>query len=205
MHPALRVVLAVVGAALGANLSSSGSTLLGSALGALAGLGLGEAITLRVAIQKLRAELADLRTEELTRQAQKEALTRSTPSPQRTSPVTPPAPSAAIPPRPTYTAEQRPAVSAFESTPLAAQSGWTRPNPIEPPKSGGENPLIRMLREYFTGGNALVRGGVVVLFFGVAFLLRYLAEHSRICRSNSVFRASPVALSCFLSWAGGSG
>jgi len=30
------------------------------------------------------------------------------------------------------------------------------------------------------GGNALVRAGVVVLFFGVAFLLRYVAEHTRI-------------------------
>ena len=97
MHPALRVVIAVVGAAFGANLSSSGSTLLGAALGALAGLGLGEAITLRVAIQKLRAELADLRTEEITRQAQKEALAKITLPPQRTSPVAPPIPSAAFP------------------------------------------------------------------------------------------------------------
>ena len=30
---------------------------------------------------------------------------------------------------------------------------------------------------WFTGGNALTRIGVVVLFFGVAFLLRYFAEH----------------------------
>jgi uncharacterized membrane protein len=190
MHPALRVVIAVVGAAFGANLSSSGSTLLGAALGALAGLGLGEAITLRVAIQKLRAELADLRTEEITRQAQKEALAKITLPPQRTSPVAPPIPSAALPPQPTYTAEQRPAASAFESTPVAARSEWTRPNPIDPPKSGGENPLIRMLREYFTGGNTLVRGGVVVLFFGVASLLRYLAEHSHL---PIEFRLSGIA------------
>lgn len=30
---------------------------------------------------------------------------------------------------------------------------------------------------WFTGGNAITRIGVVVLFFGVAFLLRYFAEH----------------------------
>ena len=30
---------------------------------------------------------------------------------------------------------------------------------------------------WFTGGNALTRIGVVVLFFGVAFLLKYFAEH----------------------------
>jgi len=37
-----------------------------------------------------------------------------------------------------------------------------------------------VVRQFFTGGNALVRAGVVVLFFGVAFLLRYLAEHTRV-------------------------
>ncbi|MDB6088124.1 MAG: hypothetical protein JWN85_908 [Gammaproteobacteria bacterium] len=37
-----------------------------------------------------------------------------------------------------------------------------------------------MIREYFTGGNTLVRVGIVILFFGVAFLLRYIAEHSHV-------------------------
>ena len=41
-------------------------------------------------------------------------------------------------------------------------------------------PLFRILRDYFTGGNTLVRVGVLILFFGVAFLLRYLAEHSHV-------------------------
>src|SRR6266545_2264167 len=33
------------------------------------------------------------------------------------------------------------------------------------------------LWSWFTGGNAMVRVGIVVLFFGVAFLLSYFAEH----------------------------
>ncbi|HLZ96364.1 MAG TPA: DUF2339 domain-containing protein [Steroidobacteraceae bacterium] len=37
-----------------------------------------------------------------------------------------------------------------------------------------------MVRGYFIGGNTLVRAGVIVLFFGVAFLLRYAAEHSTV-------------------------
>lgn len=36
---------------------------------------------------------------------------------------------------------------------------------------------VNPLWAWFTGGNALTRIGVVVLFFGVAFLLRYFAEH----------------------------
>jgi uncharacterized membrane protein len=46
--------------------------------------------------------------------------------------------------------------------------------------AGAEFPPMRWVREFFTGGNAVVRVGVVILFFGVAFLLRYLAEHSRV-------------------------
>jgi uncharacterized membrane protein len=38
-------------------------------------------------------------------------------------------------------------------------------------------PAARSVWAWFTGGNALTRIGVVVLFFGVAFLLRYFAEH----------------------------
>jgi uncharacterized membrane protein len=47
------------------------------------------------------------------------------------------------------------------------------------------------VREYFTGGNTLVRVGVVILFFGVAFWLRYVAEHSHV---PIQLRLSAVAL-----------
>jgi len=40
--------------------------------------------------------------------------------------------------------------------------------------------VVNAVRRFFTGGNALVRAGVIVLFFGVAFLLRYAAEHTRV-------------------------
>ncbi len=195
MHPALRIVLVVVGAAVGANLGPGGSGLLGGALGALAGLGLGEAIALRAAIQRLRAQLADLRAEEQTRQARTEAAARTTPPPQRTSPVTAPAQPTLMAPRPSEAGEPRPVTSPREATPVAAFSGLSSPHPsktAEPPSTTSENPLWRMLREYFTGGNTLVRGGIVVLFFGVAFLLRYLAEHSHL---PIEFRLAGVACS----------
>jgi uncharacterized membrane protein len=50
---------------------------------------------------------------------------------------------------------------------------------------------VRVLREYFTGGNTLVRVGIIILFFGVAFLLRYAAEHSHV---PIEFRLTGVAL-----------
>jgi uncharacterized membrane protein len=58
-------------------------------------------------------------------------------------------------------------LAAASTEPLAADGTPVRP-PMPPP-----NPLWAWL----TGGNALTRVGVVVLFFGVAFLLRYFAEY----------------------------
>jgi len=49
----------------------------------------------------------------------------------------------------------------------------------------------RVVREYFTGGNTLVRVGIIILIIGVAFLLRYAAEHSHV---PIEFRLSGVAL-----------
>jgi uncharacterized membrane protein len=59
------------------------------------------------------------------------------------------------------------------------------------PAAALEAPIVRWTRRVFGGGNALVRSGVVVLFFGVAFLLRYLAEHTHV---PIEFRLSGVAL-----------
>jgi len=41
-------------------------------------------------------------------------------------------------------------------------------------------PPLRWVREFLTGGNAVVRVGIIILLFGIGFLLRYLAEHSRL-------------------------
>jgi uncharacterized membrane protein len=57
-----------------------------------------------------------------------------------------------------------------------------RPAPTAPlvTRSTQESALVAAVRGFFTGGNTLVRVGIIVLFFGVAFLLRYMAEHSHI-------------------------
>jgi uncharacterized membrane protein len=56
--------------------------------------------------------------------------------------------------------------------------------------TGEPDPIVRVIREFFAGGNTLVRVGVLILFFGVAFLLRYLAEHTHV---PIQFRLSGVA------------
>jgi uncharacterized membrane protein len=46
--------------------------------------------------------------------------------------------------------------------------------------SAPEPVFVRLLRDYFTGGNTLVRVGIIILFFGVAFLVRYVAERTTV-------------------------
>ncbi len=86
-----------------------------------------------------------------------------------------------------------PEASASIAEPLAASapaaSGQPQPT-AEKPEPIEERPAARpagdrsvelhgpnWLWNWFFGGNALVRVGVLVLFFGVAFLVRYAAEH----------------------------
>jgi len=82
-------------------------------------------------------------------------------------------------------------MSPERELPPSTPAAWQPPDGAAPSFAPAENPIFRFLRDYFTGGNTLVRSGVVVLFFGVAFLLRYLAEHTHI---PIELRLSAVAL-----------
>ncbi len=61
-----------------------------------------------------------------------------------------------------------------------ADSERSRPrrDQSEPEAPIRQNPLINSIIGFFTDGNVVVRVGIVVLFFGVAFLVKYAAEHS---------------------------
>ena len=98
--------------------------------------------------------------------------------------------------QPASVSEEAPPV--VRSPPAATSSPeamWNTPRPAahaaeNPPPARGRNPADRLeefLRlvadrvvSYFTDGNIFVRVGILILFFGVAFLLKYAAENSRI-------------------------
>jgi uncharacterized membrane protein len=61
--------------------------------------------------------------------------------------------------------------------PASSQHAATSAPRVEPEP---ELAVVRLIREYFTGGNLIVRVGIIVLFFGVAFLLKYAAEHTQV-------------------------
>ncbi len=71
--------------------------------------------------------------------------------------------------------ELEPAAPGDESAPVfSPEASVTRPTPPSAP------PQPSAFWNFFFGGNALVRFGVIVLFFGVAFLLKYASEHIEI-------------------------
>jgi len=195
MHPILRVVLVIAGAVLGARLGTAGTQFLAVLVGALTGLAISEVVFIRGAFARVRAELRELHAlmeGRATRTEAGAAEPEAEPAPPRTPRVEPapyyeraPSTPAVPPPTPAATAP-----GPRKEPPLSREDWEERyvPRPLEP---RGDNPLLALLREYFTGGNALVRGGIVVLLFGVGFLLRYLAQHTHI---PIEFRLSGVAL-----------
>ena len=72
----------------------------------------------------------------------------------------------------------RDTATAPESDPTALQpASLETPDQFATPVMPAE---VTRLWNWLTGGNALVRVGVVVLFFGVAFLLKYAYEHTNV-------------------------
>ncbi|MGO9802171.1 MAG: DUF2339 domain-containing protein [Steroidobacteraceae bacterium] len=185
MHPILRVVLVIVGAVVGANLGTEGVQFLAALVGALAGLAISEVVYIRGAFATLRTEFRELRDlieRRATRTDAPAAAPKAEPTPRSAPPRSEPAPYYERAPSQPAAPPAAPATTAPipREQPSVSREDWGEryiPRPIEP---AGDNPLVALLRDYFTGGNALVRAGIVVLLFGVGFLLRYLAEHSHI-------------------------
>ncbi len=99
---------------------------------------------------------------------------------------------APIPPAPTSTSEntgtELPVSPATMAQPTRAEAHitpspqWNEPESLDHPLPApdAEPALLRYVRNYFSGDHIVSRVGVIVLFFGVAFLLKYAAERSHI-------------------------
>jgi uncharacterized membrane protein len=165
MHPLIRVILAIIGAVLGVTLAGKDVYFLAAVVGTLLGLAIGEIASLRKSSRSLEEQLRALRESIIRRPATPSERTESTHRPPEAARLAPSAPTVSAP---------------IPSVRVAREIEWKPSETPTPPAAENDNVIIRRLREYFTGGNTLVRSGVVVLFFGVAFLLRYLAEHSHL-------------------------
>jgi uncharacterized membrane protein len=188
MDPIMRLVLTAVGALIGAGIAGPGAYLTDALIGALLGFGIAELGDLRSRQRKLEADIKRLKIELKERPA---APATAAPAPTSVAPK-----HTALP---WHEFEEHAPAADERPTPSAPPPRSAAPSPkaaIAParpsrPPPAAEPPWIAAIRRFITGGNAMVRIGVVVLFFGVAFLLRYMAEHSHV---PIEFRLMGVAL-----------
>jgi len=165
----LIVGFGVLGAAIGTALLQLPGLLFGFVIGAL--LGWVKALSDRIAA--LEKQIAG--TEGITSGARAEPLAKATtdnvqkkpacPADSAPPPWTPRAPAAASAKK----SEIPPAPSPSENTRETASGGAVM-------DSDGFARLSGLLRNFFTQGNTVVRIGLIVLFFGMAFLIKYAAE-----------------------------
>ena len=172
----MTIFLGILGGLFGFLIAGESQDLLGFVLGVVAGWGIGVFISVRARIAALEDEISEVRRRLAERGAEIPAAARQ--------PAPPP------PPR------SVPFVSTEFAIPApATPPPWVKPNPWEAPGQRGyeaaENPVMRVVREYFTGGNTLVRVGVIILFIGVAFLVRYVAQRVTVAIE---FRLMAVAI-----------
>ncbi len=192
MDPVLRIVVGIVGALIGASLARPGGGIEGAFLGAILCVGVLELRALLMRLQSLEEDLQRLRAElhraPEIRQASppppaRELAVRRDPDIARDAVDE----NAAEPPEAGEGGKEGEQPETVESPP----GRWATDAPIETPAPAAhvphrqpperapiDSPVLDMLRRFFTEGNALVRVGVVILFFGVAFLLSYMAQHS---------------------------
>ncbi|TCO78847.1 putative membrane protein [Plasticicumulans lactativorans] len=159
----LTALLVVVGLGVG---DAEGAPLLGALLGALLGVHL-----------DLRARLGALER----RLAASAPTPRAAPTPAAADAAPPPAslPDAAPTVATAAAAEPAPA-PAPAAMPAAAVADPWQGAAAAPAGPGPAERLVGIAWGWLSGGNALVRVGLLVLFFGVAFLLRYVAEHTQL-------------------------
>lgn len=176
------IVFAIVGLILGATI--------GDAVGAMAGIALGVAIGTLLTLRSRVAELQS-QVDRLEQRHNDDPRQIAPDSPRQTSTAT----SMAAEPM----ARTAPAASIAKTTdgsPLAYQAAPSPPpyqaifpEPTSPAgvsaqpsarrhKQPDYPPLLKWVREYFMGGNLVVRAGIIVLFFGVAFLLKFAADRN---------------------------
>ncbi len=131
-------------------------------------------------ILELRKQMTDTRSIDATAMGVDRETLSDTASPAAVptdeTPTQPATPEAATRPDATPTQPQ-PASPDMRDRFASASEPVREPRPPSRPEKSDE---LTRLWNWLTGGNALVRVGVVVLFFGVAFLLKYAYEHTNV-------------------------
>ncbi len=176
-------IFMLIGLVLGWTLDESFSD---AGMGALLGLGIGQAIRLAQLSAKADQQAGQLETTQKSLIALGERLRQlEVPAPASSMKVEPSVPeSAPVAKSPELVwelpAELAPVALVPEpSQPLLDDVWKPAPTPKEPATPRGPNLIERAIsgaRNWLLGGNTVLRVGVVLLFLGLAFLLRYATE-----------------------------
>jgi uncharacterized membrane protein len=174
----MTIVFAIIGAIFGAFSLSFFGFVAGGVLGYL----LGTFIAMREQLSALQKEvrlLVAARAEQKLAEIKASAPVMQTVAPSPQSPKPAPAqPLAADVQKESTTETSSEIPSEVAPTPPRTEAEPTsRHSAIKPVD---EPAIIAYLRNYFSGENILARVGVIVLFFGVAFLLKYAAERTQL-------------------------
>jgi uncharacterized membrane protein len=148
---------------IGGFVGGSGYGLTGALLGGGIGLLLGQILCLKTRLTRLEQSV-----ERLTATAQRGPAFEAISPP----PLTQAPPQAAV--------AQEPAAPFPDRRPAAAEESFLFEEDLSLARPAGAESILSAVREFFSGGNLLVRVGVILLFFGVAFLLKYAVEHQRL-------------------------
>lgn len=155
----------------------------GAVAGGIIGLLASGYFNLRNRIERLDHEVAWLRSRYEESRRHEEAVTPvKPPQPESRGGSTPVSPRdfhevEATTPPPTESPN-----SAFEPPPVTERRPVVQHkeqpfDPAAPDETSGEFPFGEQIRNFFNGENLLVKLGVVILIFGVSFLVKYAAQH----------------------------
>lgn len=156
---------------------------------------LGTPVTLAERVERLEAEVQTLRSELARVIGQTAAGVSPTPAvpPPHSETVTPTEPAAPpVPPVIAIPAGMPPELILDEDlAPAQLHDVRAVPTPAVSREPGMASRAWQAARNWLLGGNTVVRVGMIVLFFGVAFLLKYAADNSMM---PIEFRLAGVAL-----------
>ena len=173
----------LVGGALGAWAGDIGGMIAGGFIGGLIGAGIGMGQRDRLARLEARVEKLELSLRAYQPQA---AAPAASPPPETEPAATEPAATASVEP------PVSPAASSMPPAPIVVPPAPMRePLPSREPSAPAAGPS---LWDRLIGGNLVAKVGVVVLFFGVAFLLRYAYERIHVPIELRLTGAAALAL-----------
>ena len=155
----MQLILIIVGAFLGYTLGEIDFEILGLVAGAAIGYLFATVISLQKRVHELTQRTPDRRMQPIPGEP----------------PVAPPRPEVAEPEVPA-TAKSA-VIQPSQPDPPKIGLPPISPTPISPPPPGTIDRLIALSKEWLTTGNVPVKLGVIVSFFGVAFLLKYAVDN----------------------------